>query len=111
MTEQEKVAYLQKKIKEAKKWKTTGTIVILIGIVSIFLGIMLDSFSEFTIVAFCLAYGIYLFVRHTGQSNNLVKELEKMNRTIPNPPCLNCGKELPNKNYGFCPFCGASLKH
>ena len=26
------------------------------------------------------------------------------------PKCPNCGKEIPQGNYTFCPFCGKSLK-
>ena len=61
-------------------------------------------------LVFVSAYGIYLLVRQTIQSNNLVKELEKINLVTPNSPCSNCGKELPDKNYDFCPFCGKSFK-
>ncbi len=26
------------------------------------------------------------------------------------PTCPKCGKAIPQGNYAFCPFCGASLK-
>ena len=41
-------------------------------------------------------------------NNQLVKcQLEKL-KSI--DKCPNCGKEIPQGNYTFCPFCGNSLK-
>ncbi len=85
----------------AKKNKTIGAITIVSSVVIIGVGILL-SIGGSSVIIFLLVYGIYLSVHYSRQYDNLMKELEKM--ATFNPPCPNCGKELPNGNFEFCPF-------
>jgi zinc-ribbon domain len=106
LSEQTKTANLFKEIKEAQKQKKISAAIIGIGCVIIFAGIALNT--QITgLFFFLIVYGIYVFVNYSGKSNKLMKELEKT--VVSNPACTNCGKELSNKNYEFCPFCGKSL--
>jgi hypothetical protein len=109
LSEQEKIANLQKKIKTSKKNKVIGATTTVLAGVTILAGIIL-SIWNIGFIAILFVYGIYLYVHSSGQYNNLMKEAEKTAQTIPNPPCLNCGKELLKGNFDFCPFCGNSIK-
>jgi hypothetical protein len=42
------------------------------------------------------------------QEAGILWHIEQMAITI--PKCPNCGKEIPQGNFEFCPFCGKSLK-
>lgn len=42
------------------------------------------------------------------EENKLMRELRGMSAKA--KMCPKCGKETPQGNYAFCPFCGASLE-
>ncbi|MBN1245115.1 zinc-ribbon domain-containing protein [Candidatus Bathyarchaeota archaeon] len=42
-------------------------------------------------------------------NNQLSKrQIEQLSNHI--SKCPNCGKQIPQGDFGFCPFCGTSLK-
>lgn len=40
--------------------------------------------------------------------NKLAREL--LDTIVRIPPCPKCGKQIPQGNYAFCPFCGTALE-
>ena len=56
----------------------------------------------------CMTVGICMSVPYNSQYKKLKKELESINASF--PKCPKCGKELPQRNFEFCPFCGNPLK-
>jgi hypothetical protein len=122
LSEEAKIAYLQEKIKEAKRNEKHGAISIVsagvfggAGIIFIVLGnafgVIETIYAGISLIAICIfmfIFGIYVSLHYEGQYKNLMKELEGM--AILNPRCPTCGKELPKGNFAFCPFCGKSLK-
>ncbi len=119
MSEDAKLAYLQEKIREAKRNERTGLITMFLGGLSIVLGISFNiiwnnSFTFFGVVSliilgvFMFILGIYASGHYNGQYRDLMGEFEKL--AIKVPICSNCKKELPKGNFEFCPFCGKSLK-
>ncbi len=104
------MVYLEKKTSQAKRDRIVAAIVSAVSIIIAVVGVI-NNVSGLGFLVFLSIYGIYLVEHNTKQSKVWAKELGRMNRIIPNPPCLNCGKELPNKNFEFCPFCGKSNKY
>ena len=118
MSEEARLAYLQEKIKDAKRNERIGPLGIAMGGVFVGVGIVLNIWNNIVTVIggllvivlgiFLFVFGIYVSGHYAGQYKNLMKELEKMANTP--PICPNCKKELPKGNLVFCPFCGNSLK-
>lgn len=114
MSEQARLIYLQEKIKEAKGRERSGWIAFIIGVVFAVMGF---GFSDFLgqggtlmgIGGILLAgIGAVESFYYTYQHSKLLEQLKKMATVT--PTCPKCGKEIPQGNYAFCPFCGASLK-
>jgi hypothetical protein len=119
LSEEVKLAYLQEKIKDAKRNERVGASGIVMGGVFVGVGIvfniiwnntvtMLGGISLIALGIFFFVFGIYVSGHYAGQYKNLMKELESMATSF--PKCTKCGKQTPEGNFAFCPFCGVSLK-
>lgn len=119
MSEDAKLAYLQEKIKDAKRNERLGPSGMVMGGVSVGAGVVFNIIWNNTVTyiggillivlgIICFIVGIYMSGHYAGQYKNLMKELESMATSF--PKCPKCGKELPKGNFTFCPFCSASLK-
>jgi len=117
MSEQAKVAYLQEKIKEARRNEIGGLALFMFGLFLIALTLIANSFHPFglgffagiivgicaVIIGFCVAiyYGVVLLSRFMTESQSMTIQILK---------CPHCQKELPKGNFEFSPYCGKSLK-
>ena len=124
MPDQTKMARLLKQIKQKEKAGKVGAVFLVLGFLFVGIGITMmiwqNSLTDVSTVAYIRSIaqiifgvifsvgGVYIMTRFAGQRNNLMKELEKM--TIQRPNCPNCGRELSEGNFEFCPFCGKPLK-
>lgn len=115
LSEKAKLAYLQEKIKEAKGLERGGLLICVLGVVLAIAGFGFGSFFEQGAATLAEVGGILLagfgFVWYFYYSNQYFKLLEQLKRmAVANPKCSTRGKELPQGNYAYCPFCGNSLK-
>jgi hypothetical protein len=124
LSENAKLAYLQEKINEAKKKSRDAGFIVITGSAIITLGVIIGGSliiligtetQGYVFLTICLitgalfaVYGFYAANKYNNEYKNLMKEFGEM--TIQKPKCPNCGKELPEGNFEFCPFCGKSLK-
>ena len=123
MSEQAKVAYLQEKIKQAKRNERFGIAFFIFGIILVIfsfiapqiIAVMYPNSPALSPILVGIIGGILFAVLGVAdwiyyglQGGNLVEQLRIMAITIPS--CPNCKKELPKGNFEFCPFCGKSLK-
>jgi len=114
LSEEAKIAYLQEKIKESRGNQKGGWTLFILGIVDSVIGFgfepILGQYGTFMGIAgiplagLGLGYGVY----SNYQYQKLLQQLKEM--AIVNPKCPNCGKEIPQGNFEFCPFCGKTLK-
>jgi ribosomal protein S27AE len=102
------LTYLQEKLKSVKRNERGADVVVILGVILAALGFAAGSTLWGVIGIITAAAGVFYSVTFSSYYNRLMKELEKM--ATPNSKCPKCGKELPNGNYRFCPFCGASLE-
>jgi ribosomal protein L37AE/L43A len=58
---------------------------------------------------FFVVFGIYASARYAGEYEKTMKELKKV--AIPTFTCPKCGRQLPEGEYAFCPFCGSPIAH
>ena len=120
MSEQTKLIYLQERIREARESENIGGMLFIIGIVLAIIGFIEFELSGIIedmglgwiligILGIILAgYGLPAIIYYDRQYRKLLDQLKKMATTF--PTCPKCGKEIPQGNYAFCPFCGAPLK-
>lgn len=114
MSEQARVAYLEERIRDAKREERTGTIVLFFGVILAGFGFSvgsnfgLDGTWAEILGILVAAIGFYSLLYSQYKYVRLMQELGGMGS--PNLKCPRCGKELPKGNYAFCPFCGASAR-
>jgi hypothetical protein len=114
LSEQAKLTYLQEKIKEARSAQKGGWILFILGLADSVIGFGLSPVSGqvgilMGIVGIPLAgMGLGVVFYYIYQYNRLLEQL-KLIATV-TPKCPKCGKELPQGDLTFCPFCGTSLK-
>ena len=114
LSEQAKLIYLQERIKEAKEREKSGRITFIVGVVLATIGFGLGGIlglggTLIGMLGVLLAgIGFFELIYYTYQYYKLLDQLKKMATTF--PTCPKCGKEIPQGNYAFCPFCGAPLK-
>jgi len=111
LSEQAKVAYLQERIRNARRAIASSAQVLGIGIVLAILGFMLSSIlivlAIIGVVLTISAGASYFYF--IDQSRKLTHQLREM--AFPLSSCPRCGKELPKGAFTFCPFCGSPLEH
>jgi uncharacterized membrane protein len=119
LSEQANIAYLQERIKEATRLRTLGFIFFALGAIFCAISVVLYVVSssvnapmQYSLVAAALSVGvavigIFFVVYENGKKERLMKELESLGHG--SPICPRCGKQIPEGNYTFCPFCGSPL--
>ena len=119
MSEQAKLIYLKERIEDARESKNIGFMLAIIGIVLAIIGFELRGVIEDVgwdfgwvligiIGIFLAGIGFFASIYYEDQYHKLLDSLKIMATTF--LTCPKCGKEIPQGNYVFCPFCGASLK-
>jgi len=107
LSEEARVAYLRERIDEAKRsernWGIMATIVLIFAIGSYFLEVGLELVIV-QVIVFVVA--VVMELLSTRNRIRLMEELRKMALV---EPCPKCGKQIPEGNFAFCPFCGANL--
>ena len=109
MSEQAQLFLLQRRLTEIQKHKRNSRIIggafcIILALVwpyDFITGIVLAIF-----VATSIVWGVQrLYRKEELRILGLINQI-----TISTPKCSNCGKEITQGNFEFCPFCGNSLK-
>ena len=97
--------------KKAKRGKIIGWIELIFGSVALSIGLnfFVDAMS-FVLIIGGLVIAIIGFYSITSS----VRKEELLMKELPSPPnrpltCPSCGKRVPQKNFGYCPFCGHKL--
>ena len=115
MSEEAKLAYLQEKIKEAKRGERSGTILSVVGIFAVAIGFGLIPHigaiaGTFIGVGGLIAIitGVFEWFYCSRQYLKLMEQFKALANVM--PTCSKCGKQIPQGTYAFCPFCGTSLK-
>ena len=115
MSEQARIASLQEKIKEARYGQILAMFAGAIGGIAAVLGFFSysQSIGEWTILfvgiggAVILMSGVMGVWIYEGRMKKLMSELE--NISVRTTTCPKCGKQIPQANFAFCPFCGSPL--
>jgi hypothetical protein len=115
LSEQAKLTFLQEKIKDAKNRERSGHIFGLCGIILAVVGFTFYSYGwlgwsplALGIIGVIIAiFGIFENLFYSRERIRLMRELERMATKI--LTCSKCGKQIPQGNYTFCPFCGSPL--
>jgi len=106
MSEQARIAALQEKIRNSRiAMRLAG----FVGFLSAFLGA--TGFGLHNSVVGVIGSGIMILsivavVASSYTANKLFKELENVGIQR----CPKCGKQIPQGNFPFCPYCGATLE-
>lgn len=109
MSEQAQLFLLQRRLNEIKNYKryalilgiTFSIVLALIWPFDFFIGLFLAMF-----VGTAIVWGVEWHYRK--EEFRILQMIQKMAISI--PKCPKCGKEIPQGNFDFCPFCGNSLK-
>lgn len=108
LSEQAKIAYLQEKVKLAKRSQ-------LISDVGAFFGVIVAVFGFWDGILILEILGITLFIIgfaggtfYLKQYRNLMEDFRQM--ATASIVCPECGQKVPQENYAYCPFCVAPLK-
>lgn len=116
MSEQANLTFLQEKIKDAKSHERSGITFMVLGIILAVIGFSFYGYGWVVgwsllvlgIVGVIMAiFGILENLFYFRVRIRLMRELERM--AIKIPTCSKCGKQIPQGNYTFCPFCGSPL--
>jgi hypothetical protein len=116
LSEQAKITSLQEKLKEERsraRWNGGASAFFLIlGVIGFVL--YFNSIGEMWLNIFLGFGGVILFCVFTflefvanKRKTQLMRELDSMGIRI--PICPECGKQLPQGSYEFCPFCDFPL--
>jgi intracellular septation protein A len=111
MSDQAKLFLLQRRLEEIRRSKRNFTITVIV--LTILSGVILNIYGVDLFTGFILcAFGtltVWVIQNYYGkQEAGILWHIHQMAITI--PKCPNCGKEIPQGNFEFCPFCGKSLK-
>jgi uncharacterized membrane protein YjjP (DUF1212 family) len=117
MSEQARIASLQEKIKEARNEERNYDIWASIsgfsagGGFALYFSLNRDLF--FLVLGIAGVIGVLLFgtVSFLAKKTKtqLMKELDSLSMKV--PTCQKCGKQIPQGNFTFCPFCGTALEN
>jgi Flp pilus assembly protein TadB len=118
MSEQAQAVTLQEKTKKAKQMESSGKTYSILGFTLFVFGIVLSTFYSKTPpwttwiilpgAIFIMAFGLIEICLGATQYRKLSKQM----KTLPlvTQTCSKCGKQIPQGDFEFCPFCGNSLK-
>ena len=111
MSEQARLFILRKKLNDTKKTRRNLTIsiivvAILLGVVGNLVGI--DFLVVMTLAVGLMIVGLFMDSQYAKQESIILWEIKQMDMVI--SKCPSCGKEIPQGNFDFCPFCGNSLR-
>jgi hypothetical protein len=114
LSEQARLVYLQEKMRQAKREERFGTLIFVTGVIFITIYTLLTQYSPSPSGIWILVIGLVFAALgfagigyYSYQHMLLMKQLEKM--TIKILTCPKCGKQIPQGNFTFCPFCGSPL--
>ena len=112
MSEQARLLLLQMQLDQVRKSRRNWAISLIV--VAIFFGFVwngygFDFFTGLVLTMFFGTLGEYVVLDHYGkQETAILWQIEQMAAVI--QKCPSCGKDVPQGNFDFCPFCGNSLR-
>ena len=111
MSEQAKLALLIVKLNDIRK--TRRNLAISVIVIAVMLGVVgnlvgVDFLVLMTIAVGLMVVGLFTDSQYAKQEATIRWEIQQMATLI--PKCSSCGKEVPQGNFEFCPFCGNQLK-
>lgn len=116
MSEAARIALLQEMMKDAKRNERGGLLACLVGVIVSAAGFTTSTLPlarnslELGVVGLLIAaVGFVVYLHYASVYSKFVGQLAKIAFKSAEP-CPQCGKELPEGQFGFCPFCGTSLK-
>jgi hypothetical protein len=114
LSEAARIALLQEMMRDAKRNERGGLLACLVGVVVSVAGFstipLARNSLELGVVGLVIAaVGFVVYLHYSRLYSRFVGQLAKI-AFKSGTPCPQCGKELPEGEFGFCPFCGSSLK-
>jgi uncharacterized membrane protein len=114
LSEAARIALLQEMMRDAKRNERGGLLACLVGVVVSVAGFstipLARNSLELGVVGLVIAaVGFVVYLHYAHLYSRFVGQLAKIAFKSATP-CPQCGKELPEGEFGFCPFCGTSLK-
>jgi hypothetical protein len=114
LSEAARIALLQEMMKDAKRNERGGFLGCLAGVVVAVAGFstipLARNSLELGVVGLVIAaVGFVVYLHYARVYSRFVGQLAKIAFKSA-APCPQCGKALPEGEFGFCPFCGTSLK-
>jgi len=114
LSEAARIALLQEMMRDAKRNERGGLLACLVGVVVSVAGFstipLARNSLELGVVGLVIAaLGFAVYLNYSRLYSRFVGQLAKIAFKSATP-CPQCGKELPEGEFGFCPFCGTSLK-
>lgn len=114
LSEAARIALIQEMMRDAKRNERGGLLICIVGVVLSVAGFSTTSLAENSInlgivgiMIAAIGFSVYLY--YTRLYSKFVGQLAKIAFKSA-LPCPQCGKELPEGEFGFCPFCGSPLK-
>ena len=111
LSEQAKLFLLQRKLEDIRKTRRNITISVIVLAVLLGVGGNLYGLDFGTVMILSLGLmvlGLFWSSMYSKQENAILGEIQRMARVM--PKCSSCGKQIPEGNFDFCPFCGKSLE-
>jgi len=101
-------------MRDAKRDERGGLLVCLVGVVVSVAGFstlpLARNSLELGVVGLVIAaVGFAVYLHYARLYSRFVGQLAKIAFKSA-MPCPQCGKELPEGDFNFCPYCGSSLK-
>jgi len=114
LSEAARIALLQEMMRDAKRNERGGLLACLVGVVVSVAGFstipLARNSLELGVVGLVIAaVGFAVYLHYARLYSRFVGQLAKIAFKSA-APCPQCGKELPEDEFGFCPYCGSSLK-
>ena len=114
LSEAARIALLQEMMRDAKRNERGGLLACLVGVVVSVAGFstipLVRNSLELGVVGLVIgAVGFIVYLHYARLYSRFVGQLAHIAFKSA-VPCPRCGKILPEGEFGFCPFCGSSLK-
>jgi hypothetical protein len=114
LSEAARIALLQEIMRNAKLNERGGLVTCILGVIVSVTGFSTTSLAgnsvNLGVVGIMIAaVGFVVYLHYSRLYSKFVGQLAKIAFKSA-VPCPQCGKELPEGEFGFCPFCGSSLK-
>ena len=114
LSEAARIALLQEMMRDAKRNERGGLLACLVGVVVSVAGFSTTPYAgnsiNLGVVGLVIAsVGFVVYLHYARLYSRFVGQLAKIAFKSA-VPCPRCGKELPEGEFDFCPFCGFSLK-